>query len=88
MTSAALEEGLVLLLATALKPNLQGAAAASAALKASWITCNVAAASHSLSSKLLPLGPLLIAHLGCGYGIDLAMHCAWTLANLAGESEV
>lgn len=58
------------------------AGTAAAALKASWIACNIAGGSEAGARSALPVAPLLIAHLGGGYGADLVVQCAWTLGNL------
>lgn len=61
--------------------------AAASAVKVVVIAIGLSHAAPLLSRRaLLPAAPLLIAHLGGGYGNDLVLLCAWALGALVEAS--
>ena len=53
-----------------------------ASLDAAWILTNVAAGEHAIAAAAVPAGPILVAHLGAGLGLELSQQCAWALGEL------
>ena len=51
-------------------------------LDAAWILTNVAAGEHATAAAAVPAGPILVAHLGAGLGLELSQQCAWALGKL------
>lgn len=56
-------------------------------LEAAWCLTNIAAGNPEETKALLPVLPLLIAHLGEKSSSPVAEQCAWALGNVAGEDE-
>jgi hypothetical protein len=82
LLATAFTAGLTAALARHLSLSLTPAAS-SAALKATWLACNVAGESDAAALGMLPITPLLIAHLGGAYGPELVLQSAWALGNIA-----
>lgn len=61
--------------------------AEAAALEATWVLTNIAAAHHDAAAAVMPAAPALIAHLSGQAGCQLARECAWTIGNLAGDCQ-
>jgi importin subunit alpha-1 len=82
---AALKAGVIPLLAGALQPLQAGTSALEAVFEASWALTNLAVGDTDIVKAVVPLAPILIAHVGGESGLSIAEQCAWALGNIAGE---
>lgn len=48
-------------------------------MEGAWAITNLAAGSQAVTSAVLSVAPILIAHLGGGWGFSVAEQCAWAL---------
>lgn len=53
--------------------------------EASWAITNLAVGDTDIVKAVVPLAPILIAHIGGESGLSIAEQCAWALGNIAGE---
>ncbi|KAL4573533.1 hypothetical protein LXL04_020343 [Taraxacum kok-saghyz] len=56
-------------------------------LEAAWCLTNIAAGKPEETRALLPVLPLLIAHIGEKSSVPVAEQCAWAIGNVAGEGD-
>ncbi|KAL4573520.1 hypothetical protein LXL04_020329 [Taraxacum kok-saghyz] len=56
-------------------------------LEAAWCLTNIAIGKPEETKALLPVLPLLIAHIGEKSSVPVAEQCAWAIGNVAGEGD-
>eukprot|EP00890_Picochlorum_soloecismus_P001482 jgi/Picsp_1/2334/NSC_05797-R1_importin alpha isoform 9 len=82
---AAVEAGAIPVLVEALQPPQMDSTALETTFQAAWALTNLAVGEADVVRAILPVAPILIAHVSGDNGLAMAEQCAWAVGNIAEE---